>query len=188
MENNFNLKKFLIENKLTENSRHLGENEYSSEEEDRLDQLMVTVIEKIGFNYPVFEDIKEDAINLMDEQEGTSAHEALYAAAETWNEEFQDNGDENGEDIASRMMSILDDLEGSLKEEWSEEKEQQLRQLADQVGFDQLMDKYAPSYVDSLPNIEDYIGDIYDSGGEIGDEFLNPETLKADIIDYARNL
>ena len=76
----------------------------------------------------------------------------------------------------------------TIKEEWKEESEMQLRQLADQIGFDQLMDKYAPSHVDSLPSIDDYIGAIYDSSGEIGSEFLDPETLKADIIDYAQNL
>ena len=75
-----------------------------------------------------------------------------------------------------------------IKEEWSEDRVQQLMQLAQQVGFDRLMDKYAPDYIDSLPDLQDYIGAIYDSGGEIGDEFLNPETLKADIIDYAKNL
>ena len=110
MENNFDLKKFLVENKLTENSRHLGENEYSSEEEDRVHQIMSIVKEKIGFDYPIFEEIVESAIELMDEQEGTGAVAALYAAAETWNEEFQENGDENGEDITSRMMSILDSM------------------------------------------------------------------------------
>ena len=111
MSNNFNLKKFLVENRLTTNSRQLGENEYSSEEEDKVHQIMSIVKEKIGFDYPVFEDIVEDAIALMDEQEGTEAVDALYAAAETWNEEFQDNGDENGEDITSRMMSILDSMQ-----------------------------------------------------------------------------
>jgi len=110
MSNTFNLKKFLVENKLTSNSRQLGENEYSSEEEDKVHQIMSIVKEKIGFDYPVFEDIVEDAIALMDEQDGTEAADALYAAAETWNEEFQDNGDENGEDITSRMMSILNDM------------------------------------------------------------------------------
>ena len=110
MGNNFDLRKFLIENKLTENSRHLGENQYSSEEEDRVHQIIAIVKEKIGFDYPVFEEIVEHAIALMDEQEGTGALEALYAAAETFNENFQDDGDENGEDITSRMMSILDSM------------------------------------------------------------------------------
>lgn len=111
MSNTFNLKNFLVENKLTTNSRQLGENEYSSEEEDKVHQIMSIVKEKIGFDYPVFEDIVEDAINLMDEQDGTGAVAALYAAAETWNEEYQDNGDENGEDITSRMMSVLDSMQ-----------------------------------------------------------------------------
>jgi len=109
IRNSFDLKKFLVENKLTENSRHLGENEYSSEK-DKVHQIMSIVKEKIGFDYPIFQDIVEYAIELMDEQEGTGAVEALYAAAETWNEEFQENGDENGEDITSRMMSILDSM------------------------------------------------------------------------------
>jgi len=111
MRNSFDLKKFLVENKLTTNSRHLGENEYSSEEEDKVHQIMSIVKEKIGFDYPIFEDIVESAIELMDEQEGTGAVEALYAAAETFNEDFQDDGDENGEDITSRMMSILDGMQ-----------------------------------------------------------------------------
>ena len=111
MKNTFDLKKFLVENKLTENSRHLGENQYASEEENKVHQIIAIIKKKIGFDYPVFEDIVEDAIALMDEQEGTEAVDALYAAAETWNEEFQDNGDENGEDITSRMMSILDDMQ-----------------------------------------------------------------------------
>jgi len=109
MGNNFDLKKFLVENKLTENSRQLAENEYSSEK-DKVHQIIAIVKEKIGFDYPVFEEIVEHAIALMDEQEGTGALEALYAAAETFNENFQDDGDENGEDITSRMMSILDSM------------------------------------------------------------------------------
>ena len=111
MKNNFDLKKFLVENKLTTVSRQLSENQYASEEENKVHQIMATVKEKIGFDYPVFEDIVEDAIALMDEQDGTGAVSALYAAAETWNEEFQENGDENGEDITSRMMSILDSMQ-----------------------------------------------------------------------------
>ena len=94
----------------------MAENEYSSEEEDKVHQIMSIVKEKIGFDYPIFEDIVESAIELMDEQEGTGAVEALYAAAETWNEEFQENGDENGEDITSRMMSILESMEESVSE------------------------------------------------------------------------
>ena len=109
MSNTFNLKKFLVENKLTTNSRQLGENEYSSEGENEIHQIMSVVKEKIGFDYPLFKDIVENAIELM-EEEDYLAPEALYAAAETWNEEFQDNGDENGVDITSRMMSVLDSM------------------------------------------------------------------------------
>ena len=116
MTNNFDLKKFLIENKLTSNSiREDQERDHqfyaNKEEAEKIQQIMSVVKEKIGFDYPVFEDIVEDAINLMDEQDGTEAVDALYAAAETWNEEFQDNGDENGEDITSRMMSVLDSMQ-----------------------------------------------------------------------------
>ena len=116
MSNTFDLKKFLIENKLTSNSiREDQERDHqfyaNKEEAEKIQQIMTVVKKKIGFDYPVFEDIVEDAINLMDEQDGTEAVDALYAAAETWNEEFQDNGDENGEDITSRMMSILDGMQ-----------------------------------------------------------------------------
>lgn len=110
MSNTFNLKKFLVENKLTTNSRQLGENEYSSEGENEIHQIMSVVKEKIGFDYPLFKDIVENAIELM-EEEDYLAPEALYAATQTWNEEFRDNGDENGEDITSRMMSILDSMQ-----------------------------------------------------------------------------
>jgi len=89
----------------------MSEGDHTSEEENKVHQIMAVVKEKIGFDYPIFEDIVEDAIALMDEQDGTGAVAALYAAAETWNEEFQENGDENGEDITSRMMSILDSMQ-----------------------------------------------------------------------------
>jgi len=89
----------------------MSEGSYTSEEEDKAHQIMATVKEKIGFDYPVFEEILQDAIALMDEQEGTEAIDALYSVAETWNEEYMDNGDENGEDITSRMMSVLDSMQ-----------------------------------------------------------------------------
>ena len=166
MKNKFDLKKFLVENKLTENSRNLNENGLAGaaiQEFLNADSNGVTIAEFVKA--------------MIDGAAATLGDEAEYY------------------DLDEASMSILkaigrEDLigEGSLKEEWKEESEMQLRQLADQIGFDRLMDKYAPSHIDSLPNIDDYIGDIYDSSGEIGDEFLNPETLKADIIDYAKNL
>ena len=116
MSNTFDLKKFLIENKLTSNSiREDQERDHqfyaNKEEAEKIHQIMSVVKEKIGFDYPVFEDIVKDAINLMDEQPGTDAIDALYSTAEMWNEEYVDNGDENGEDITSRMMSILDSMQ-----------------------------------------------------------------------------
>ena len=104
------------DNKLTSNS--ISEDQerdhqfYANKEEaEKIQQIMSTVKKKIGFDYPVFKDIVDDAINLMDEQPGTDAIDALYSTAEMWNEEYQDNGDENGEDITSRMMSILDSMQ-----------------------------------------------------------------------------
>lgn len=88
-----------------------SEGMHTSEEEDKAHQIMATVKKKIGFDYPVFEEILQEAIALMDEQEGTGAITALYSVAESWNEEYMDNGDENGEDITSRMMSILDSMQ-----------------------------------------------------------------------------
>lgn len=110
MKSTFDLKKFLVENKLTSNSRLVTENDYSSEVESRIQDIMSTVKQKIGFDYPVFEDIVETALGLLEEDPETTAEEALQYAAETWNEQFQESGDENGEDITSRMMSILDSM------------------------------------------------------------------------------
>ena len=183
MENNFDLKKFLVENKLTTNSKLIKEGV-------ALDKLMNgsdvnnDVIVAPAMSYDDEAHVKRHALRPI-RKEGSNI---IFTAIGQDGEEKQ-YAIKGGE--LPDLVLYTDAIKGlreTISEEWSEEKEQQLRQLADQIGFDQLMDKYAPSYVDSLPNLEDYIGAIYDSGGEIGDEFLNPEMLKADIIDYAKNL
>ena len=76
MKNNFNLKKFLIENKLTSNS--LKEDQ-ESDHQFYANQEGAKVIMQIA----------KDAINLMDEQPGTSPHTALEAVLEQY---IEDNG------------------------------------------------------------------------------------------------
>ena len=74
MENNFDLKKFLVENKLTSNSL--------KEDQERDHQFYAN-----QEGAKVIMQIAKDAINLMDEQPGTSPHIALEAALEQYIED-----------------------------------------------------------------------------------------------------
>ena len=63
---------------------------------------------------------------------------------------------------------------------------EQFKQLALQLNFRDLVDKYADPNIENLPSLDDYLGEWEDSGFD--DEFLNPEMLKQDIIEYAETL
>tara|TARA_R110000803_G_scaffold194404_1_gene257487 strand:+ start:59 stop:259 length:201 start_codon:yes stop_codon:yes gene_type:complete len=65
-------------------------------------------------------------------------------------------------------------------------KREQFKQLALQLNFRDLVDKYADPNIENLPSLDDYLGEWEDSGFD--DEFLNPEMLKQDIIEYAESL
>jgi|TARA_B110000503_G_scaffold119942_1_gene182174 hypothetical protein len=65
-------------------------------------------------------------------------------------------------------------------------KREQFKQLALQLNFRDLVDKYADPNIENLPSLDDYLGEWEDSGFD--DEFLNPEMLKQDIIEYAETL
>ena len=65
-------------------------------------------------------------------------------------------------------------------------KREQFKQLALQLNFRDLVDKYADPNIENLPSLDDYLGEWADSGFD--DEFLNPEMLKQDIIEYAESL
>ena len=65
-------------------------------------------------------------------------------------------------------------------------KREQFKQLAFQLNFRDLVDKYADPNIENLPSLDDYLGEWEDSGFD--DEFLNPEMLKQDIIEYAETL
>jgi hypothetical protein len=62
----------------------------------------------------------------------------------------------------------------------------QFEQLALQLNFHKLLDRYADQDIECLPSLDDYLDEWEDSGFD--DEFLNPEMLKQDIIEYAENL
>mgnify|MGYP000583015972 CR=1 FL=1 len=76
MKNNFDLKKFLTENKLTANTRVLKEDQ-ERDHQFYANQEGAKVIMQIA----------NDAINLMDEQPGTSPHIALQAVLEQYIED-----------------------------------------------------------------------------------------------------
>ncbi len=78
MENNFDLKKFLVENKLTASSKSV------SEDQERDHQFYAN-----QEGAKVIMQIAKDAINLMDEQPGTSPHIALQSVLEQY---IEDNG------------------------------------------------------------------------------------------------
>ena len=76
MENNFDLKKFLVENKLTASSKSVNEDQerdlqfYANQE-----------------GAEIIMQIAKDAINLMDEQPGTPPHLALQSVLEVYIED-----------------------------------------------------------------------------------------------------
>ena len=63
---------------------------------------------------------------------------------------------------------------------------EQFKQLALQLNFRDLVDQYADPNIENLPSLDDYLGEWEDSGFD--NEFLNPEMLKQDIIEYAETL
>jgi hypothetical protein len=63
---------------------------------------------------------------------------------------------------------------------------EQFKQLALQLNFRDLVDRHADPNIENLPSLDDYLGEWEDSGFD--DEFLNPEMLKQDIIEYAETL
>ena len=65
-------------------------------------------------------------------------------------------------------------------------KREQFKQLALQLNFRDLVDRHADPNIENLPSLDDYLGEWEDSGFD--DEFLNPEMLKQDIIEYAETL
>jgi hypothetical protein len=76
---NFNLKKFLVENKLTKNSKTVNS---INEDQERDHQFYANQEGK-----DIIMQIAKDAINLMDEQPGTSAHIALQSVLEMYMED-----------------------------------------------------------------------------------------------------
>ena len=65
-------------------------------------------------------------------------------------------------------------------------KREQFKQLALQLNFRDLVDRYADPNIENLPSLDDYLGEWEDSGFD--DDFLKPEMLKQDIIEYAETL
>lgn len=111
MKNDFDLRKFLIENKLTENSKLLSEN-------IDLPELRKHVESKLSGKHDehlvdsVLHDCFESAEVLMDEQPGTSAVDALYSVAENWEENYYDEGRDEEEAIAKDIVSVVEPLSG----------------------------------------------------------------------------
>ena len=62
----------------------------------------------------------------------------------------------------------------------------QFEQLALQLNFSDLLDRYADPHIENLPSLDDYLDEWEDGGFD--NSFLDPELLKEDIIDYAKNL
>ena len=106
MKNNFDLKKFLTENKLTANSKMLSEN-------TDLPELRKQVESKLSGKHDehlvdsVLHDCFESAEVLMDEQPGTSAVDALFNVAENWEENYYDEGRDEEEAIAKDIVSVV---------------------------------------------------------------------------------
>ena len=111
MKNNFDLKKFLTENKLTANSKMLSEN-------TDLPELRKQVESKLSGKHDehlvdsVLHDCFESAEVLMDEQPGTSAVDALFNVAENWEENYYDEGRDEEEAIAKDIVSVVKPLSG----------------------------------------------------------------------------
>ena len=106
MKNNFDLKKFLTENKLTANSKMLSEN-------TDLPELRKQVESKLSGKHDehlvdsVLHDCFESAEVLMDEQPGTTAADALFSVAENWEENYYDEGRDEEEAIAKDIVSVV---------------------------------------------------------------------------------
>ena len=115
MKNNFDLKKFLIENKLTKNSKLLSEN-------TDLPELRKHVESKLSGKHDehlvdsVLHDCFEGAEVLMDEQPGTTAADALFSVAENWEENYYDEGRDEEEAIAKDIVNVVEPLSYQLSE------------------------------------------------------------------------
>ena len=65
-------------------------------------------------------------------------------------------------------------------------KREQFKQLALQLNFRDLVDRYADPNIENLPSLDDYLDEWEDWG--FGDDYLDPKMLKQDIIEYAETL
>jgi hypothetical protein len=63
---------------------------------------------------------------------------------------------------------------------------EQFKQLALQLNFRDLVDRYADPNIENLPSLDDYLDEWEDWG--FGDDYLDPKMLKQDIIEYAETL
>lgn len=62
----------------------------------------------------------------------------------------------------------------------------EFEKAAKEVGFTDLVDRYADSTIESLPDLDDYLDEWEDQGFD--PEFLDLAKLKQDIITFAKNL
>lgn len=61
----------------------------------------------------------------------------------------------------------------------------EFKKLAEKLNFAKLMDKYLPSHVESIPDLDDYLDEW--EGQKFDPDMLEPGELKKDIIQYAKN-
>ena len=60
------------------------------------------------------------------------------------------------------------------------------RKLAEQLKYENLVDKYADPDIENLPDLDDYLDEWEDQGFDL--YFLDKKFLKSDIILFAKTL
>jgi len=83
----------------------------------------------------------------------------------------------------SKKISLLIEQKGMK----IDDLENQYRQVLDKIDFKKVVDRYAPPEIEALPGVDDYIDAWKDSGG-LDPEFLDPDKMLKDLINYASNL
>lgn len=137
-----------------------------------------------------FEDYVEEEQNMQAEKEqhAKEAKEAKKKEREADTVAANKAAEESAKDMAKQKEKSESGRNKKKPEGMSHtEKVMKLKGIADDIGYESLIDKHADTTIDNLPDIDDYIGAWLDSGG-IDEEYLTPEKLKEDIIDFATKL
>jgi hypothetical protein len=181
--NNFDLKNFLVENKLTSNSKRLA----LVQEQEPAEIEETTLSDSVDY-HSERESAYHEAERLYD-----AGYELYKDGVEANDQDMIDDAEEmrlqalNVSGLEESDFPPYDMIDDPHPHAEMDNLENQYRQVLDKIDFKKVVDRYAPPEIEALPGVDDYIDAWKDSGG-LDPEFLDPDKMLKDLINYASNL